>query len=145
MRQRGEELILWPMGFFGTLAQITFAHQQGGAFFFSTLAVGDVEDQREYGHELAVLVVQHRVVPLAIEYRAVFCIVAITLDAVQFSAYALPVGYLRYRVNVFIENEVPLADILAKYFIGCPAVKPLGRRRPTRDAEVAVPLDDRQR
>ena len=141
MRECGEKLILQSIRFFGPLAQFAFKREQTGALFFGMSPVSNVEHQRKHGDECAGLIVQHGVVPLAIEYRAVFCIVAIVLYAVEFSAHTLAVGNLCDRVGIFRENELPIADVLADHFLSFPAEESFRRSRPARHAKVRVPLD----
>src|SRR6185503_18376704 len=105
MRERRKEFVLQTIGFFRVLAQVTFTREQCRAFFFGLLASSDVEHEREYRYELTALIVQHRVIPLAIKYRTVFRIVAIMLHAQPLGADALPVSDLGNRVCILIENE----------------------------------------
>ncbi len=75
------------------------------------------------------------------KYRACLRIVAIALNSLKLSSNALPICCLCNGIDVFVKNEVPLADVLANNLFGLPAKNPLCRGRPARHAKVAVPLD----
>src|SRR6266498_3512842 len=141
MRERGEKLILEPVGFFRLLARLTLAHEQLSAFFFRAFSRRHVKNERQHGYQMARLVTQHGVIPLAIQHRSVPRVVAITLDSKELRSQALPIRHLLDGVYVFVKNEMPVANMLADYFFRRPTKQTLRRLRPARYTEVAVPLD----
>jgi hypothetical protein len=48
------------------MAGLALAHKQSGALLFCKLSGRDIEDLREHRHQIPILIMQHRVVPLAI-------------------------------------------------------------------------------
>src|SRR6266511_2801197 len=141
MRERGEKLILEPVGFFRLLARLALAHEQLSAFFCRACSRRHVKNERQHGNQMARLVTQHGVIPLAIQHRSVPRVVAITLDSKELRSQALPIRHLLDGVYVFVKNEMPVANMLADYFFRRPTKQTLRRLRPARYTEVAVPLD----
>src|SRR6266542_4546695 len=141
MREGGEKLVLEPVSLLRLPACLTLAYEQFSAFFFRTFSCRHVKNERQHGYQLARLVMQDRVIPLAIQNRSVPGVVAITLDSKELRSQTLPICHLLDTVYVFVKNEMPVANVLANYFFGRPAKQTLRRLRPARHAEVAVPLN----
>ena len=91
------------------------------------------------------IVAQHRVVPLAKENRTSARVIAIAQHALHFHAFALAICYKCNGVDVVSKDELPFGYVFADYFVRLPTEETFGGSRPARDAEVAVPFDDRQR
>src|SRR5688572_33296779 len=72
-------------------------------------------------------------------------VVAVSRNPVLFAALVLAFGNLAHRVDVFGNNELPVAEALPENFICSPTEKPLRRGRPPQHAKLVIPLDDCER
>src|SRR5712691_4036213 len=125
MREGGEKLVLKPIGFLRLLACLTLAHERLSALFCREFSCRHVKNERQHGYELARLVMQNGVIPLAIQHGSVPGVIAIALDSKELRSQALPICHLFDSVYVFVKNEMPVADVLANYFFGRPAKQAL--------------------
>src|SRR5882724_1449770 len=127
MRERGEKLILEPVGFLRLPACLALADERLRAFFCRKFSGRHVKNERQHGYKLARLVMQYGVIPLAIQHGSVPGVVAITLDSKELRSQALPICHLLDSVYVFVKNKMPVANVLANYFFGRPAKQTLRR------------------
>ena len=67
MGDYGKELIFAPIGLLSFPARLLLARQKTVALLLRLLALGNVQDQGQHGLQLARLIAQDRVVPLAVE------------------------------------------------------------------------------
>ena len=72
-------------------------------------------------------------------------VVAITRDVVLFASLVLALAHFVDGVDVFGNDELPLAKMFAEYFVRLPAKETLRRWRPAQYFEFVVPLDHGQR
>ena len=100
------------------LACLALAHKYLGAFFCRKLPCRHVKHERQHRYELARLLMQHGVIPLAIQHGPVPGVIAVALNSKELHSQALPICHLFDTVYVFVKNEMPVADVLANYFFG---------------------------
>src|SRR5262245_56667436 len=112
------------------LARVAFAKQRRRTLFFSTLSRCHVEDEGKNRNQLPALVVQHRVVPLAVKNRTFARVIAVASYAPNFYSFALTVCHERYRIDVVSKNKTPLVDVFSEYVVGFPTEEIFGRHRP---------------
>ena len=62
-----------------------------------------------------------------------------------FLSLVLPLAKLVDRLDIFGNNELPLAEVFAEHFMGLPTEEMLGGGRPAQHFELVVPLDHGER
>ena len=106
---------------------------------------GEVLGEGQQRHQPAVGVAVGAVVPLAVQQAAVAGVVAADHRRRRRAAGDRLADRALDPVRVVGVGEAPLVRALAQHFGGVPAEHPLGLGRPAQDAQVAAPLDDRER
>jgi hypothetical protein len=107
-------------------------------------ARGHVQHQRKDGAKLPGLVDERRVVPLAVDHRAILAVVAIGRKTAALARDQPGVG-LGDAAGVLLVQPPHLLGPPAQHLLRSPAEETLGFERPARDAQVRPPLDHRQR
>ncbi|MEI9896699.1 MAG: hypothetical protein WDN28_23275 [Chthoniobacter sp.] len=108
-------------------------------------AIGDVLDQREDGHRSARLVVQHGVLPRAVQDAPELGQVAILTGIAVVGAIHQPADHFAHDGRVLRVDKGPVAEMLPHDLIGAPAEHALRLPRPARHPKVRSPFHHGQR
>src|SRR5437868_13364862 len=112
---------------------------------FGLLALGHVEHLRQNGTQLAIIVVNRGIVPLALNYRAVLAVIAISAQISRTFAIEHILGYVPDQFDIVDVHPRNLGDRASDDLLRPPAEHPLGLPGPTSHPELAVKLDYVQR
>src|SRR5690349_15026630 len=106
------------------------------------MAIRDIEGDAEDCSNIAAVVEQQRVVPVAVMEIAVLIVVAIGGDVSSLVSAGHALNEALHVRHIFSVDEADLVWVLAEDFGGAPAEYALGASGPVEQAEVFVPLRD---
>src|SRR5512135_739963 len=84
------------------------------------------------------------VVPLTVDHRTIFAIVAVAADSLKVPPRIQDRGGAPHPVQIFVVNELKIFDSFAENLTRSPSEDPFSRTRPPNDAGIRSPLDHRE-